>query len=101
MSLFVTRSPLKTKEFAPKGANNFLSELQSPVVGVVGMPNVYIKILISSFNGREHMQEKDTLLPDLKASATQAPSVTLTISNDESQRKAYCNFLDLIRQSIH
>ena len=31
MSLFVTRSPLKTKEFSPRGANNFLSELRSPL----------------------------------------------------------------------
>ena len=27
----VMRSPLETKEFAPRGANNFLSELRSPV----------------------------------------------------------------------
>ena len=30
MSLFVTRSPLETKEFTPRGANYFLSELRSP-----------------------------------------------------------------------
>ena len=62
---------------------------------------MYIKILISSFKSREHIQEEDTLLPYLKDSATQAPSVTLKLSSDESQREGYCNFLDLIRRSTH
>ena len=30
MSLFVMRSPHETKEFAPRGANYFLSEMRSP-----------------------------------------------------------------------
>ena len=34
MSLFPTRSPLETKEFAPRGANYFLSELRSPFSSV-------------------------------------------------------------------
>ena len=34
MSLFVMRSPLETKEFTPRGANYFLSELRSPFSSV-------------------------------------------------------------------
>ena len=34
MSLFVTRSPLETKEFTTRGANYFLSELRSPFSSV-------------------------------------------------------------------
>ena len=54
--------------------------------------------LKSSFKSREHIQKKKQE-PYLAVSASQASSVTLAISGDEGQRKAYCNFLDLIRRS--
>ena len=52
---------------------------------------IRVRIFKSSFERRKIIQKKEHG-PYLEVLATQASSVTVTVSGDENQRKIYCNF---------
>ena len=59
-----------------------------------------VKINLTEFLQEQNYIQKERNEPYFKVLAIQAPSVTLTWSDNEKQRKTYYNFLILIRQSI-